>query len=79
MCDTFENFTKNRHVLKVIEIKATKEKILEVSRKCKKEIWDTFFFNCEDYVLEIVDCHRRSDLRDVFKIAALGILIIVLI
>jgi hypothetical protein len=79
VCDTFENFTKNRQVLKVIESKATKEKILEVSRKNKKEVWETFFFNCEDYVLEIVDGHRRSDLRDVFKIAALGILIIILI
>jgi hypothetical protein len=79
VCEKYETFTKNRQVIKVIESKVSKEKIIEVSRKCKKEIWDTFFFNCEDYVLEIVDGHRRSDLRDVFKIAALGILIIILI
>lgn len=79
VCETYENFTKNRQVLKVIESNVSREKILEVSRKCKKEHWDTFFFNCEDYVLEIVDGHRRSDLRDTFKIAALGILIIILI
>ena len=77
--EKYEAFTKNRQVIKVIESKVSKEKIIEVSRKCKKEIWDTFFFNCEDFVLEIVDGHRRSDLRDTFKIAALGILIIILI
>jgi hypothetical protein len=79
VCEKYEAFTKNRQVLKVIESNVSKEKIIEVSRKCKKETWDTFFFNCEDFVLEIVDGHRRSDLRDTFKIAALGILIIILI
>jgi len=79
VCESYETFTKYRQVLKVIESKVSKEKIIEVSRKCKKEHWDTFFFNCEDFVLEIVDGHRRSDLRDTFKIAALGILIIILI
>jgi hypothetical protein len=63
----------------VVESKAPKERILEVTRRYRDEQWDTFFFNCEDYVLEIVDGHRRSDLRDTFKIAALGILIIILI
>jgi hypothetical protein len=77
--ETYENFTKNRQVLSVVESKAPKERILEVTRRCRDEQWDTFFFNCEDYVLEIVDGHRRSDLRDTFKIAALGILIIILI
>jgi hypothetical protein len=79
VCEKYEAFTKNRQVLKVIESNVSKEKIIEVSRECKKETWDTFFFNCEDYVLQIVDGHRRSDLRDTFKIAALGILIIILI
>lgn len=77
--ETYENFTKNRQVLNVVESKTPKERILEVTRRCRDEQWDTFFFNCEDYVLEIVDGHRRSDLRDTFKIAALGILIIILI
>jgi len=79
VCENYETFTTKRQVIKVIETKVSKERILEVSRKCKKETYDTFFFNCEDYVLEIVDGNRRSDLRDVFKIAALGIIIIILI
>ena len=79
VCETYENFTRNRQVLKVVECRVPKEHIIKVTQKYKKETWDTFFFNCEDYVLEIVDGHRRSDLRDTFKIAALGILIIILI
>jgi hypothetical protein len=79
VCEDYQAFTTKRQVIKVIESNVSKEKIIEVTRKCKKESYDTFFFNCEDYVLEIVDGHRRSDLRDVFKIAALGIIIIILI
>ena len=79
VCENYEAFTTKRQVIKVIESKVSKERILDITRKFKKEIYDTFFFNCEDYVLEIVDGHRRSDLRDVFKIAALGILIIIFI
>jgi hypothetical protein len=30
------------------------------------------FFNCEDFVLEIVDGKRRSDHREVWKLVALG-------
>lgn len=75
----YEAFTNKRQLIKVIESGVTKEQILYITRKYKTEVYDTFFFNCEDYVLEIVDGHRRSDLRDTFKIAALGILIIILI
>ncbi len=75
---TYEEFVKNREVLKIVRTNTTQERILTVSRKHKKEIWDTFFFNCEDYILEIVEGHRRSDLRDAWKIAALGILLIAL-
>jgi hypothetical protein len=31
------------------------------------------FFNCEDYVSEIVQGERESNLRDAWKIAALGV------
>lgn len=79
VAESYENFTKNRQVLKIVETKVQKSRIIEVSNKSKLETWDTFFFNCEDFILEIVDGHRRSDLRDTFKIAALGILIIALI
>ena len=44
--ETYENFTKNRQVLKVVESKVPKEHIIKITHKCKKETWDTFFFNC---------------------------------
>lgn len=75
--ESYDVFVKDREVIKVVETHVTNDEILRVSRKCKEEIWDTFFFNCEDYILELVDGHRRSDVRDAWKIGALGILIII--
>ena len=77
--ESYEDFMKNRQVIHVLRTHATAEDILTVSRKNKKESYNEFFFNCEDYVLEVVEGHRRSDLRDAWKIAALGILIITFI
>lgn len=74
--ETYEDFVKNREVIKIIRTGVGAERILKVSKKCKSDIWDTFLFNCEDYILEVVENHRRSDVRDAYKIAALGILIL---
>lgn len=75
MCaESYEDFMKERQVVKVYRTGTQKDKILRVSRKCKKEVWDTFFFNCEDYILEIVEGRRRSDLRDAWKIGILAII-----
>ena len=78
-CENYDNFIKEREIMKIIRTNATQEQIIKASRKCKKDVWDTFFFNCEDYILEIVEGHRRSDLRDAWKISALGIAIISLL
>jgi len=78
-CETYDNFMKEREIMKIIRTKVTSEQIIKASQKCKKDVWDTFFFNCEDYILEIVEGHRRSDLRDAWKISALGIAIISLL
>lgn len=72
--ESYEDFMKERQVVKVYRTGTQKDKILRVSRKCKKEVWDTFFFNCEDYILEIVEGRRRSDLRDAWKIGILAII-----
>lgn len=71
--EKFEDFVKGREIMKVIRTNAKNEDILKVSRRCKREVWDTFFFNCEDFVVEIVEGERRSDLRDAWKIGALGL------
>ena len=78
-CESYEEFSKEREILKIVRTNATKEDILNASRKCKRDVWDTFLFNCEDYILEIVEGHRRSDIRDAWKISALGIAIISLL
>jgi len=72
--ETYEAFMKERQVVKVYRTSATKKEILKVSHKCRTEVWDTFFFNCEDYILEIVEGRRRSDLRDAWKIGILAII-----
>lgn len=77
--ESYEDFIKEREVVKVFRTNTSAERVLEVSKKTKTEVWDTFFFNCEDYILEIVEGHRRSDLRDAWKIAILGIFLIILI
>lgn len=71
-----EVFLKGREIVKVIKTHATNEDILRVTRNCKREVWDTFLFNCEDYVVQIVEGERKSDLRDAYKIGALGIALI---
>lgn len=77
--ESYESFIKEREVLKIIRTNATMEDIIKASKRCKRDTWDTFLFNCEDYILEVVEGHRRSDLRDAWKISALGIAIIGLI
>lgn len=74
--EKLSDFLKERDVFKIVSTKATNKDILRVTRKCKKEIWDSLFFNCEDYVVEIVEGERRSNLRDGWKISALGLALI---
>ena len=70
--EPYRDFMKNRVLQRVVSTHATNEDILRIARKCKYERWDSMFFNCEDFVLEICDGERRSDLRDVWKLIALG-------
>lgn len=70
--EPYEKFIKGRIVEKVIRTNAKNEEIVRIANNCRFERWNTMFFNCEDFVLEIVDGKRRSNLRDVYKLAALG-------
>ena len=76
---SYDDFIKGRNVLKITKTTARNQDIIRITQKCKHETWDSLFFNCEDYVLEIVDGHRRSDARDAWKIAALGVAILLLL
>ena len=74
--EKWSEFIKGREIYKITKTNAKNRDILRVSKRCKHEIWDTFFFNCEDYVAEIVDGERCSDLRDAWKLGALGVALI---
>jgi hypothetical protein len=78
VCENIEDFLKDRYIIKVEKTNATNDNILRVTKLCRHEIWDTFYFNCEDYVVQIVDGERNSDLRDAWKIGALGIVLLLI-
>jgi hypothetical protein len=76
--EKYEIFIKERYILKIVKTRATNKDILKVSKRNKTEVWDSLFFNCEDYIVEIVEGERKSDLRDAYKIGALGLALITL-
>jgi len=76
--ETFEEFKKGRDIKRIVRTNVTNQKILQVVNKHKSEVWDSLFFNCEDFVIEIVEGRRKSDLRDAWKVAALGLAIFIL-
>ena len=76
--EKYEDFIKDRYILKIVKTRATNKDILRVSKINKSEVWDSLFFNCEDFIVEIVEGERKSDLRDAYKIGALGIALITL-
>lgn len=76
--EKYEDFMKDRYILKIVKTRATNKDILKVSKINKTEVWDSLFFNCEDYIVEIVEGERKSDLRDAYKIGALGLALITL-
>jgi len=71
--EPFEVFKKNREILNIIRTNVKNDEILEITKKYKYEIWDSMFFNCEDFITELVQGDRESDIRDAWKIAALGV------
>lgn len=74
--ETYDEFMKGRLAVKIVRTNVSNQRILEIARKHKDEVWDELFFNCEDFVLEVTEGHRRSNIRDAWKIAALGVTLI---
>lgn len=79
VCETYEDFTREREVIKKVSTIAKNKEILYYASKNKYEVWDSIFFNCEDFVTEIVEGKRNSEIREVWKICALSCLLIYLI
>jgi len=78
ICESYENFIKDREVINVVPTVAKNKDIIFCSNRNKYEVWDTFFFNCEDFVAEVVEGKRQSDLRDAYQIGILGLLVILI-
>ena len=78
VCEPIHNYKKRRELYKVVHTNIKNQRILDVTRKLKYDIWDSMYFNCEDFISEIVQDERESDIRDAYKIAALsfGLLLI---
>ncbi len=70
--EKYEDFMKNRNILKIVRTNVTNNDIIKVAIKTKHESWDELYFNCEDFVHEIVEGERNSDLRNAWIILALG-------
>lgn len=80
VCSEYWNdFLKGSYVYKVVRTKVTKDRIVYVSKMHKKEKWHELFFNCEDYIAEIVTGKRVSNQRDAFQIILLGLAAIFLL
>jgi hypothetical protein len=77
--EPIEVYKKNRDILKIVRTNVKNQDILNVTRKYKDETWDTFHFNCEDYITEIVQGERESDIRDAYKVVALSIALMLII
>jgi len=73
-----EDYLKGRDIIKIAKTTATNNDIIRISRENRSEVWDSMSFNCEDYVVEIVEGERNSNLRDAWKISALGLALITL-
>jgi hypothetical protein len=61
--ESYDDFMKGRILQKVVRTNAKNSDIIKICRKHKYERWDSMLFNCEDFVLEVVEGHRRSDLE----------------
>jgi hypothetical protein len=73
--EDYETFMKGRDIIKIHRTGVTRQDIVRQTFECSRRVWDSLFFNCEDYVSQIVDKEPQSDIRDAYKVAVLGILI----
>jgi hypothetical protein len=76
---SYDKFMEGRVLKQIRRSNVSNEEILKVARKCATEQYDSMFFNCEDFILEITDGKRRSDVRDAYKIVFLTAVILFLL
>jgi hypothetical protein len=72
-------FKKNREIYRVVPTYAKNKDIIKVTQRVKYEVWDSMLFNCEDYITEIVQGYRESDIRDTWKMVTVGASLLLLL
>jgi hypothetical protein len=77
--EPYEKYKNFRDIKRVVRTNVSNHRILEVSKNHKFEVWDSIYFNCEDFVNQIVYGERESNIRDAYKIAALGLGVLLII
>lgn len=74
-----EAYLKNREVYRIVSTRVSNEKILQATKYNRTQVWDSLLFNCEDFISEIVEGERNSDIRDAWTIVAIGAAIMIMI
>lgn len=77
--ESWDDFMKGSYVYKVVRTNVTKARIFAIAKMHRREGWHELFFNCEDFILEIITGKRRSNQRDAFQIILLGLAIMFLL
>lgn len=77
--ETAQSYLKNREIYRIVSTGVVNEKILNITRNNRSQVWDSLLFNCEDFVSEIVEGERNSDIRDAWTIVAIGAAIMIMI
>ena len=77
--ESAETYLKNREIYRVVSTSVSNEKILHTTNLNKTQVWDSLIFNCEDFISEIVEGERNSDIRDAWTIIAIGAAIMIMI
>lgn len=77
--ESAETYLKNREIYRVVNTSVSNEKILHTTNLNRTQVWDSLIFNCEDFISEIVEGERNSDIRDAWTIVAIGAAIMIMI
>ena len=71
VAEPLNEFFKNRKFIKIDSIGICPNYVREYSYQNRLEKWNALYFNCEDYVNDIIHCQRKSKLRNTWQLSLL--------
>lgn len=74
-----ETYLKDRDIYRIVSTGVNNQRILDATKRNKNQVWDSLLFNCEDFISEIVEGERNSDIRDAWSIVAIGAALMIMI